>query len=85
MSKKVWAFEVDGNEHTVELDHNSLTLSGEVFIDGKHWISWGWSLRSREIPFEVGGKNAVLKFIVNHLSRNKQDLYVNDILIKESR
>lgn len=85
MSKKVWTFEVNRNEHTVELDYNTLTLSGEVSIDGKHWISWGWSLRSREILFEVGGKNAVLKFIVNHLSHNKQVLYVNDILIKESK
>lgn len=85
MSRKVWGIEVGDEHHMVELDYNRLTLSGRVTVDGRFLSRWGWSLASKEIPFEVGGKKAVLRFTVNHLSRNKQELYVDGDLMKESK
>jgi hypothetical protein len=85
MSKKVWAFEIEGERHVVDLGYSWFTLSGKVTVDGKFLTGWGWALTSREIPFEVGGKKAVLRFIINPLSPNKQELYVDGALVEPSR
>ncbi len=83
-NRKVWLFEIEDEQHRVELDYNHVTLRGKVIVDGKFITGWGWALRSREVPFEVGGKRGVLRFIINLLSLNKQECYIDGILIKES-
>jgi hypothetical protein len=81
MSTKVWIFSSADDHHIVELNYNKLTLSGNIVVDGNQICKWGWSLKSKVIPFKVGDKEVVMKFIVNHLSRNKQELYVDGVIM----
>jgi hypothetical protein len=50
-------------------------------LDGQLLTRWGWTLRSRDIEFEVAGKRVKLRFIVNHLATNKQELYVDGAMV----
>ena len=50
-------------------------------VDEEVVHEWSWCLRSKDIPFKVEGQDVLLKFEVNHLSRNKQKLYVNDLVM----
>ncbi len=85
MSRKVWYLDVGVDQHIVDLQYNWFTLSGKVIVDGKFIEGWSSALRSKDIRFDVGGKPAILRFIVNPVSPNKQELYVDGILVKQSK
>ena len=81
----MWQFDIEGKHHVVDLQYNWFTLSGKVIVDGKFLTGWGSALTSREIPLEIEGKRAILRFTINPLSPNKQELYVDGVLVKESK
>ena len=83
MSRKIWHFAMGGEQHVVDLQWNWFTLSGKVTVDGKFLEGWSAALRSKDVKFDVGGKPAIFRFIINPVSPNKQELYVDGILIKE--
>lgn len=85
MSRKVWQFDIEGRQHVVDLQYNWFTLSGKVIVDAKFLTGWGGALTSKEIPFEIDDKRAILRFIINPLSPNKQELYVDGVLVKETK
>ena len=85
MSRKIWYFDVGGEHHAVELQYSWFTLSGRVIVDGRFIEGWSAALRSKDIQFEVGSKPVILRFIINPISANKQELYVDGILVKESK
>jgi hypothetical protein len=85
MSRKVWYFDVGGERHIVDLQYNWFTLSGKVTVDGKFVEGWSAGLRSKDVGFDVGGKPAILRFIVNPVSANKQELYVDGVLVEKSK
>ena len=90
MSRKIWRFDVGGEQHIVDLRWNWVTLSGKVTVDGKFIKGWSatwklWDVKSKHVEFDVGGKPAILRFIINVDLPNKQELYVDDILMKESK
>lgn len=85
MGRKVWRLNVGADQHDVDLQWNGFTLSGKVIVDGKFIEGWSAALISKEIRFDVGGKPGILRFIINPVSANKQELYVDGILMKESK
>ena len=90
MSRKIWHLDVGDEKHVVDLQWNRLTLSGKVTVDGEFIKGWSavwkpWDVKSKHVKFDVAGKPAILRFIINSDSPNKQELYVDDILIKESK
>jgi len=85
MSRKIWHFDVEGEQHIVDLQWSWLTLSGKVIVDGKFIEGWSAALRSKDVRFDVSGKPTILRFIINLYSANKQELYVDGILMKESK
>jgi len=85
MSRKVWQFEVGSEQHVVDLQWNWFTLSGKVTVDGKFIEGWSAAVLSKDIRFDVGGKPVILRFIINPVSANKQELYVDGIVVKESK
>ena len=85
MSRKIWHFDAGGEQHVVDLHWNWLTLSGKVTVDGKFIEGWSAALRSKDVRFDVVGKSVILRFIINPVSADKQELYVDGILVKESK
>jgi len=85
VSRKIWYFDAEGERHVVELQWNWVTLSGKIIVDGKFTEGWSATLRSKDIRFDVSGKPAILRFIINPVSPNKQELYVDGILMKEPK
>ncbi len=85
MSRKVWSIDIGGNRHVVDLHYNWFTLSGKVIVDGNLIEDWSAALKSKEINFIVGDKSAILKFIINLVTPNKQELYVDGFLVNQSK
>jgi hypothetical protein len=85
MSRRIWNLDIEGNHHVVNLDFNGFTLSGKVIVDGKFIEGWSAALKSKDIKFNVGSKPAILRYIINPLSPNKQELYVDGVLMNQSK
>ena len=76
MSRRIWQFVMSGEQHVVDLEWNSLGLAGRLSVDNKLIDHWGPLMRTKEIWFEIGGKRAMLSFILKSLKPAKQVLYI---------
>ncbi len=72
---------MDDEQHVVDLEWNSLGLAGRLSVDNKLIDHWGPLMRTKEIWFEIGGKRAMLSFIVQSLKPAKQVLYIDGFFL----
>lgn len=85
MSRKIWHFAVEGEQHVVDLQWSRFTFGGKVTVDGQFAEGWSAALRSRDVRFDIDGKVVILRFTTNPIFANKQELYVDGMLVKETR
>jgi hypothetical protein len=90
VSRKIWQFKVGREQHIVDLQWNWFSLAGKVIVDGRlverwgtTWLPWGPTVRLRNIHFQVGGKPAMVAFIVKLDEPNQQELYVDGVLMRK--
>lgn len=81
MSRRIWQFEVSGEEHVVDLEWNPLGLAGKLRVDNKVIDQWGPLMRTKEVWFELWGKKAMLSFIVQSLKPTRQVLYIDGFFL----
>jgi hypothetical protein len=65
MMDRTWSVEIEGKKHRIEVDYGrNSSWIGKLLVDGdevKTWRNSQWLDVPKEIPFEVGGKSAVLR------------------------
>jgi len=71
--EKIWQFKVGREQHIVNLQWNWFTLAGKVIVDERLIERWGATVRSRNIHLQVGGKPAMIAFIVKLEDVNQQE------------
>lgn len=81
MSRRIWQFEVNGEQHVVDLEWNSLGLAGKLRVDNKLIDQWGPLMRTKEIWFELWGRKAMLSFIVQTMKPTRQVLYIDGFFL----
>ena len=81
MSRRIWQFVMSGEQHVVDLEWNSLGLAGRLSVDNKLIDHWGPLMRTKEIWFEIGGKRAMLSFILKSLKPTQQVLYIDGFFL----
>jgi hypothetical protein len=81
MSRRIWQVQFNGTQHVVNLEWNSLTLSGELYVDDGLIERWGPLRKTKEVNFKVGDKEATFAFILKSLKPTVQALRINDFLL----
>jgi hypothetical protein len=81
VSRRIWQFVMEGEQHVVDLEWNSLGLTGKLNVDNKLVDQWGPLMRTKEIWFEIGGRRAMLSFIVKSLKPVRQVLYIDGFFL----
>lgn len=81
MSRRIWQLKFNETQHTVDLEWNSLTLSGELYVDDRLVEQWGPLRRTKEINFKVGDREATFIFILKSLKPTTQALRIDDFLL----
>lgn len=72
---------MSGEQRVVDLEWNSLGLAGKLSVDNRLIDHWGPLMRTKEIWFEIGGRRAMLSFIVQSLKPVKQVLYIDGFFL----
>ena len=70
-----------GEQHVVDLEWNSLGLAVKLNVDNRVIDHWGPLMRTKEIWFEIGGRRAMVSFIVKSLQPTRQVLYIESFFL----
>ena len=75
MPKRKWLVNLNGQDHTVEVNFRRLSLAGEIIVDGKVIDAWGLTLNLAHRTFTISGKEAIIRW--PGLLSAKSDLFVD--------
>jgi len=81
VSRRIWQLSFNGAQHIIHLEWNSLTLSGELYVDDGLIEQWGPLRKTKEINFKVGDREATFIFILKSLKPTAQALRIEDFLL----
>jgi len=81
VSRRIWQFQMNDEQHVVDLEWNSLGLAGKLSVDNMLIDHWGPLMRTKEIWFEIGGRKAMLSFIVQSMKPVRQVLYIEGFFL----
>ena len=81
MSRRIWQVQFNGTQHVVNLEWNSLTLSGELYVDNQLIEQWGPLRKTKEVNFKVGNREATFAFILKSLKPTAQALRIDNFLL----
>jgi len=81
VSRRIWQLSFNGTQHIINLEWNSLTLAGEIYVDEKLIEQWGPLRRTKEVNFKVGEREATFAFILRSLKPTTQALRVDNFLL----
>ena len=71
MAKKTWAFEIEGEEHTVELEHKAFSGRRIIRVDGNLLENHSELLDvGKQYPFQIGGHEGVVHVQTNGFTFN---------------
>lgn len=81
MSRRIWQLSFNGTQHIINLEWNSLTLAGELYVDERLIEQWGPLRRTKEVNFKVGDRESTFAFILRSLKPTTQALRVDNFLL----
>ncbi len=81
MSRRIWQLLFNGTQHIINLEWNSLTLAGELYVDESLIEQWGPLRKTKEVNFKVGEREATFAFILRSLKPTTQALRVDKFLL----